>query len=309
MAMVKEAYDCVIVGAGPAGLGAALYACRSGLDACLVEKLSPGGQVLQTDWVDNYLGFKDGISGYDLIEHLKMHAERFGACFRNGEVAQINKVSDDQFVTQLASGEEIFAKSVILATGARPKHLEIPGENELIGRGVSYCATCDGPFFKDQVIAVVGGGDSACQEALFLTKFAEKIYLIHRRDELRAVKTLQDKVLNHPKIEPIWNTIVEAIFGEDAVQSCKIKNVKTGKITELSVQGVFVFIGIHPNTELVREIVDTDEQGFIITNDWMETSVPGMFAAGDCRSKPLRQIITAVSDGAIAAYGVKFKLI
>ena len=301
--------DCVIIGAGPAGLGAALYTCRAGLETCVLEKLSPGGQVLVTDWVDNYLGFQDGVSGYELIEHMKAHAERFGVHFMGKESTGIEKAQDGTFEVNLADGGHIMCRAVVIATGARPRHLHVPGEEQFRGRGVSYCATCDGPFYRDMDIAVVGGGDSACQEALFLTKFARKIYLVHRRDELRAVRALQDKVLGHPKIEPVWNTVVEAIEGADTVERCRLKDIKSGRATELEVQGVFVFIGIHPNTEFVQELVDMDEQGFIRTNEWMETSLRGIFAAGDCRVKPLRQIITAVSDGAIAAYGVKHRLI
>ncbi len=305
----REFHECVIIGAGPAGLGAALYASRAGIEACVLEKLSPGGQVLTTDWVDNYLGFEQGIAGYELIEHMKAHADRFGASFLSKEVSTIRGDANQGFDLHLATNEIINTRAVIVATGARPKQLNCPGEQELTGKGVSYCATCDGPFFKDMDIAVVGGGDSACQEALFLTKFAKRIFLVHRRRELRAVKTLQDKVLEHPKIEPIWDSIVESIGGENEVEYCMLKNVHTGEVRELKVKGVFIFIGIHPNTELVRGLVDLDDQGFIVTNEWMETNVPGIFAAGDCRSKPLRQIITAVSDGATAAYGVKHRLL
>ncbi len=290
-------------------MGAALYASRAGIDACVLEKLSPGGQVLITDWVDNYLGFEKGVAGYELIEHMKAHAERFGARLYSQEAVAIKGDASQGFDLHLASQEAINTKAVIVATGARPKRLNCPGEQELTGKGVSYCATCDGPFFKDLDVAVVGGGDSACQEALFLTKFAQKIFLIHRRRELRAVKALQDKVLSHPKIVPVWDTVVESIGGEKEVEYCILKDVKTGEVRELRVKGVFIFIGIHPNTELLQGVVDMDEQGFIVTNEWMETSVPGIFAAGDCRSKPLRQIVTAVSDGAIAAYGVKHRLL
>ena len=302
-------YDCVIVGAGPAGLGAALYACRDGLNACLLERLGPGGQVLTTDWVDNYLGFKEGISGFDLIDLMKAHVERFGASFLQGEVERIVPGDKNSFTVLMSGGKQVISRAVILATGARPRQLGIQGEKELTGKGVSYCATCDGPFFRDQEVAVVGGGDSACQEALFLAKFVKKIHLIHRRDEFRAVKALQDKVLNNPKITVIWNSVVDAIEGREAVDQCILRNVKTGETRRLEVQGVFIFIGIHPNTELVRHMVEVDRQGFIITNDWMETSVDGIFAAGDCRSKPLRQIVTAVSDGAVAAFAVKHRFI
>ncbi len=300
--------DCLIIGAGPAGLGASLYAGRSGLNIRIIEKLSPGGQAIVTDWIDNYLGFKDGISGFELIENMKAHALRFAPSVENGEVIAIRK-EEGIFSVELSDRTFIATRTIIIATGARPRKLNVPGEEELTGKGVSYCATCDGPFFRDQTIAVVGGGDSACQEALFLTNFAKKIYLIHRRDELRAVKTLQDKVLNNEKIEMIWNATVEEIKGDAEVTGCILKDTKTGELRELKVGGVFIFIGIIPNTEFIRRLIKTDDLGFIITDDWMETSLEGLFAAGDCRAKNLRQVITAVSDGAIAAYGAKHRLI
>jgi len=298
-----------IIGAGPAGLAAALYASRARIETLLIEKLSPGGQVLVTDWIENYLGFPDGISGYDLIEKMASHARKFGVAEKNGEVESVSRDDESGIITlELAGGERIESKAVIIATGARPNRLNVPGEDELTGKGVSYCATCDGPFFRDQVVAVVGGGDSAVQEALFLTRFAKKVFLIHRRDQLRAIKVLQEKALSHPKIEIIWDTVVESINGNNTVKSLTLSNRKSGAKGELSVEGVFIFVGIHPNTDFVRGFVSMDDRGFIITDEWMKTSVLGVYAVGDCRAKPLRQIITATGEGATAAYGVEHYL-
>jgi len=206
---------------------------------------------------------------------------------------------------EFTSRESIDCRTLILATGASPNKLGVPGERELTGRGVSYCATCDGPFFRDLEVAVVGGGDSAVQEALFLTKFAKKVYLIHRRDQLRAIKVLQEKALSNPKIQPVWNTVVESIQGKDKVESLELLNRKSGEKSTLKVEGVFVFVGITPNTEFVKGVVDMDERGFIKTDQWMQSSVKGIFAAGDCRAKPLRQVSTAVGDGATAAFAAE----
>ncbi len=300
--------DVLIIGGGPAGLAAAIYAGRAQLNGVLVEKLSPGGQVLVTDFVENYPGFPEGLTGFELVEKLSQHAQKFGIEIKNAQAGKIKKEKEGFSVSFLDTNEEIKTRTVIIATGARHRKLGIPGEEEFTGKGVSYCATCDGPFFRDQEVAVVGGGDSAVQEAIFLTKFVKKVYLIHRRDELRAVKILQERAFSNPKIEFIWNSVVEEILGKDQVESVKIKNKNTGEVNELKVQGVFIFIGIVPNTSLVSSLVDLDERGFIKTDEWMRTSLKGIYAAGDCRSKPLLQIVTAVAEGATAAYAIEHDL-
>ncbi|MEF3169116.1 MAG: thioredoxin-disulfide reductase [Deltaproteobacteria bacterium] len=297
--------ELIIVGAGPAGLTAALYAARAGLDALVLEKLSPGGQILLTDRVENYPGFPDGISGPDLAERISEQVKKFAIQEKNGEIESLVLQKGGGFTIHLAGNESLSARAVIIATGAHYRRLGVPGEEEFIGKGVSYCATCDGPFYRDQEVVVVGGGDSAVQESLFLTSFVRKIYLVHRRDTLRASKILQDRALAHPKIEPVWDTIVERIEGGVGVEGVVIKNVKTGAISRLHVQGVFVFIGISPNTGFLGDDIRKDEYGFLITDELMRTSVPGIFAAGDCRSKMLRQIVTATADGAIAAYAAE----
>ncbi len=298
----------VIIGGGPAGLAAAIYAGRAELDGLLLEKLSPGGQVLITDRVDNYPGFPDGISGFDLVDKMAAHAKKFGIEHLNGEVNSITRADDSSLKVSLAGDDEIMARTIILATGATHRALGVKGEKELAGKGVSYCATCDGPFFRDQVVAVVGGGDSAVQEAIFLTKFASRVYVIHRRDELRATKVLQKKAMENPAIEFIWDSVVEEIRGTDSVEAVDILNRKTGERSILNVQGVFIFVGIQPNTEFLKGFVDMDDRGFIRTDEWMRTSEKGVYAAGDCRLKPLLQIVTAVSDGATAAFAVEHDL-
>jgi thioredoxin reductase (NADPH) len=297
-------YQLIILGAGPAGLAAAMYASRARIDSLLLEKLGPGGQVLVTDWVENYLGFPEGISGVDLIEKMAAHTRLFGVAERNGEVTAIEK-RGEELALHVAGGETLTARALIVATGARPNRLDIPGEEALTGKGVSYCATCDGPFFRDRVVAVVGGGDTAVQEASFLARFASKVYLIHRRDQLRAVRVLQERARNNPKIEPIWETVVERIEGEDAVRSVMLRHRTSGESRSLPVDGVFIFVGIRPNTAFLKGVVDQDEWGFVLTDTEMRTSVTGIFAAGDCRAKLLRQIITAAGDGATAAYAAE----
>lgn len=293
-------YDLVIIGAGPAGLTAGLYAARSRLNVLLLERLAPGGQVLTTDWVENYPGFPEGISGFELMDKMKNQAEHFDLPIRMEEVVGLEFHQDKKMV--ITHEERIEAKALILTFGATPKKLGIEGEELLIGKGVSYCATCDGPFYRDQEVAVIGGGDTALEEALFLTRFASRIHLVHRRDELRGVKLLQDRAKAEEKIEFIWDTVPLRILGERGVEGIEIKNVKTGEIGRKKVQGVFVFIGTQPNAEVINGVVKQDENGFVITNEKMETSIPGVFAAGDIRSKALRQVSTAVGDGANAAF-------
>ena len=292
--------DLIIIGAGPAGLTAGLYAARARLKTLMLEKLSPGGQVLMTDWVENYPGFPDGISGFELMDKMRRQAEKFGLEIKSQEVSRLDVLPEKQIIT--TDNGNLESKALILACGATPQRLGIEGESLLTGKGVSYCATCDGPFYREQEVAVIGGGDTAVEEALFLTKFASRIYLVHRRDKLRATKLLQERVWEEEKIEVIWDSIPKRIVGEAGVDGIDLKNVKTGEESRLSVQGVFVFIGYRPNNELVKSLLECDERGFVVTSNHMETSERGVFAAGDITSKLLRQISTAVGDGATAAF-------
>jgi thioredoxin reductase (NADPH) len=293
-------HDLIIIGGGPAGLTAGLYTARARLNVVLLERLAPGGQVLNTDWVENYPGFPDGISGFELVERMKTQAENFDLPIQLEEVMGLEFSPEKKIVITDKGQRE--AKAVIIATGATPKKLGIEGEALLTGKGVSYCATCDGPFYKDQDVVVIGGGDTALEEAIFLTRFASTIHVAHRRDELRAVKLLQDRAMAQEKIKFIWDTIPLKILGENGVEGIELKNVKTGEISRKEAQGVFIFIGTEPNADLINGIVKQDENGFVITDEKMETSIPGVFAAGDIRSKPWRQISTAVGEGATASF-------
>ena len=295
--------DLIIIGAGPAGLTAGLYAARARLKTLMLEKLSPGGQVLMTDWVENYPGFPDGISGFELMDKMRRQAEKFGLDIKSTEVSRLDILKEKQILA--TDNGNLESKAIILACGATPQRLGIEGESLLTGKGVSYCATCDGPFYREQEVAVIGGGDTAVEEALFLTKFASKIYLIHRRDKLRATKLLQERAWSEEKIEIIWDSIPKRIVGKAGVEGIDLKNVKTGEESHLPVQGVFVFIGYRPNNELVKGLLECDERGFVVTNKYMETSETGVFAAGDITSKLLRQISTAVGDGATAAFAAE----
>ncbi|MGD8229497.1 MAG: thioredoxin-disulfide reductase [Desulfobacteraceae bacterium] len=293
-------HDIIIIGGGPAGLTAGLYTARARLNVMLLERLAPGGQVLNTDWVENYPGFPDGISGFELVERMKTQAERFDLPIELEEVMELAFSPEKK--TVVTNKRRLEAKALIIATGATPKKLGIEGEDLLTGKGVSYCATCDGPFYKDQEVVVIGGGDTALEEAIFLTRFASTIHLAHRRDELRAVKLLQDRAMAQEKIKFIWDTIPLKILGENGVEGIELKNVKTGEISRKEAQGVFIFIGTKPNADLIKGMVTQDESGFVISDDKTQTSVPGVFAAGDIRSKPWRQISTAVGEGATAAF-------
>ncbi len=295
-----EAYDLVIIGSGPAGLTAGIYAARARLKAVILEKMLPGGQVITTTKVENYPGFPEGIDGPELMMRFENQVRNLGMEIKSPfEVKKIELQGEKKIV--YGDAETIEAKALIIATGARFKHLNVPGEKEFIGRGVSYCGTCDAPFFRNLEIAVVGGGNTAIVEALHLTKFAKRVYVIHRRDQLRAEKALQEEALANEKISFIWNTVVKEIRGKNNVESLLLENVKTKETFELKVQGCFIFIGIVPNSELVKDLVELDENGFIVTDEYCRTSVPGIFAAGDVRKSPLKQIATAVGEGAIAA--------
>ncbi len=295
--MAAADYDLVIIGAGPAGLTAGIYAARARMNVLLLEKAVPGGQVLVTDWVENYPGFPEGISGYDLAEKMRVQAVDLGLKIDTAEVHSLNLSEDKKEI--VLKDKSIFAKSLIIASGASPNTLHV-GEDKFAGKGVSYCGTCDAPFFRDKTVVAVGGGDTAIQEAIFLTKFAKKVYLVHRRDELRAAKILQERALANDKIEFVWDSIVTGLDGFFGVEKVHIKNVKTNEETTLAVDGCFIWIGILPNTDFLNDSVQTDEFGFIRVDQNMQTSVPGVYAAGDVRDTPLRQISTAVGDAAIA---------
>jgi len=292
-------HDLIIIGGGPAGLSAAIYGARARLDTVVVEKMYAGGQAAITDRIENYPGFVEGIGGMELTEAMKMQAERFGAKFVNGEVQKIIP-KEDGFEVVLKN-EQLKAKAVILAMGAEARKLMVKGEKEFTGKGVSYCATCDGAFYTDRKVVVVGGGDSAIEEAIYLTKFAESVTVIHRRNELRATKILQERAFSNEKIKFLWDSVVEEIRGKDAVEEIVVKNIKTGEKNIYPTDGVFVAIGWEPNSEIVKDLVKLNERGYIVTDENMATNVPGIFAAGDIREKALRQVITAAADGAIAA--------
>ncbi len=294
-----ESYDLIIIGAGPAGLTAGLYAGRARLKTLVLEMMMPGGYAATTELIENYPGIRS-IGGMDLATKLVEHAQDFGARLASTAASGLEK-TDGGF--RVAAGEEAFeAKAVIVATGTGYKKLGVPGEEELLGRGVSYCATCDGPFFKDEEIMVVGGGDSALQEALYLTTFAKKITLVHRRDEFRGTPILGERVRAHEKIECLCSHTVERINGTDGVESVDLVDLKAGEKRAVPVTGVFLFVGMEPKTEIAGDLAERDESGFILTDEAMKTKTVGLFAAGDCRRKPLRQIATAVGDGATAAF-------
>jgi thioredoxin reductase (NADPH) len=351
--------DLLIIGAGPAGLGAALYAARSALEFKIVDKLMAGGQIITTEIIENYPGFKDNISGYDLMATIIEHCKKFnisteeymglGAIellVKNGsggnDTGEINAAGNGEDLKSLdnpaeknegsfakmpgykekvsnpqahknaygardykfvCTGEEVkvISKAIIVSTGTSPERLYVEGESEYIGKGISYCATCDGALYWDKEVMVIGGGNTAIQEALFLTKFAKKVFVVHRRRELRAVKILQDRAFDNEKIEFIWDSVVEKFSGRERLEEVTIKNVKSGKYIVRKIAGVFEYVGIKPNSAVTAGLADLDKDKFIITDSKMQTSQPGLFAAGDVRNTPLRQVITAVADGAIAA--------
>ncbi len=301
--MEKKNFDVVILGGGPAGFSAAIYAARGAVSTAIVDVNMLGGQPSNYLELENYPGFQL-VGGYDLMEKFEEHADKFGV--KKFPMQEIEKV--DLAQKKIYTKEYDFsAKSIIIATGAQPQKLGVLGEKEFVGRGVSYCAVCDGAFYKDKIVAVVGGGNSAIEEAMYLTKFAKKVYVIHRRDKLRADKIIQERAFKNQKIEFIWNSIVFEIRGENTVKSILLKDTQTDKISKLDVDGIFPYIGISPNTELFSGQLNQDKYGFIITDTTMATSVDGVYAIGDVRNTPLRQVVTAASDGAIGAtYALRY---
>jgi thioredoxin reductase (NADPH) len=296
-------HEVVIIGAGPAGMCAGMYAGRAMLNAVVLERGFPGGELLNTELVEDYPGFET-ILGSELAQKFADHATKFGANIKTGvNVLSIRKRDDGQFETTTDGGDVYLSPTAIITAGGTPVKLGIPGELEYAGKGVSYCAICDGAFFRNQVIAVVGGGDAAVEEADFLTRYADKVYLIHRRKELRASKILQQRAFANPKIEPIWDTVVERVDGDGKglVDTLKLRNVNTGAARDLKATGLFVFIGFKPNTGLIKGHVDHDELGYLRTDSNMQTSIAGLFAAGDLRSQLTRQVTTAVGDATTAA--------
>ncbi|MBR2069246.1 MAG: thioredoxin-disulfide reductase [Candidatus Gastranaerophilales bacterium] len=298
----KNIFDCLILGGGPAGMSGALYCSRANLNCAIIDSSALGGAPANYCEIENYLGF-NRIEGAELCERFEEHINNFNVQkFPFEEIQSVELTSDIKKIT--TEDKELFAKSIIIATGAKPQKLNVKGEKEFFGRGVSYCAVCDGAFYKNKITAVVGGGNSALEEALYLTRFCDKVYLIHRRGEFRADKIIQKRIFENKKIELVLNSVVEEIIGDNKVQGIKIKNVSNNEIKTLVVQGVFPYIGLSPNSELFTNQLQTDEKGFIITDNTMQTNIQGVYAIGDIRNTPLRQVITAVSDGAIAGVSV-----
>ena len=303
---MSELFDLVIIGGGPAGLTAGIYGARAGLSTLILEKLSPGGQVVTTDILENYPGFVEPIGGFELIDRMVGQATKFGVEIHMGEVTGIEAPAAQEHKIIHLGDETISAIGVIIATGAYHKHLGVPGEDHFWGKGVSCCATCDGMFYKGKRVVVVGGGDTAIKESLFLTKFASEITIIHRRDRLRATKVLQDKILSMPdKVKFEWKSFVKEVMGDNKVSGVKLGYVDSNEEKILECDGVFIFVGFIPGTDFVKGFVEMDERGYILTDDNMKTSVPGVFACGDARKKLLRQIITACGEGATAAFAAE----
>ncbi len=298
-------FDTVILGGGPAGLSAGIYASRGAVSTAIIDINMFGGQPSNYLELENYPGFSS-VGGYDLMEKFEEHADRFGIQkFPMQEIESVDLLSNPKVIKTKEA--EFCAKSVIIATGAQPMKLGVPGEKEFVGRGVSYCAVCDGAFYRDKVVTVVGGGNAAVEEAMYLTKFASKVYLVHRRDELRADKIVQERAFKNDKLEFVWNSTVQEILGDEQVRELVIRNVKSGEISKLSSDGIFPYIGMTPNVDLFSGQVSQDAKGFIVTDETMKTSIDGVFAVGDVRTTPLRQVITAAADGAVGAvYAVKY---
>ena len=303
MPKANAGFDIIIVGGGPAGLTAGIYACRGGMNTALFEEMGVGGQAATTELVENYPGFPEGINGYDLADKMKQQAEKFGLDIRAEAVKKITR-RGREVVVETENGQHK-SLAVIIATGCKPGKLGIPGEEELRGKGVSYCATCDGPLFRDREIAVVGGGDTAVEEALFLAGFGKFVRLIHRRSRLRAANILQERLFKHGKIEFVKDSVVAAINGKDIVESLSLKNLKTGTESNVPCAGVFIAVGVDPNTGFLKGTVEMNGKGHIMTGEDMKTSVEGIYACGDVREKTLRQVVNACGDGATAAFAAQ----
>lgn len=304
--MATHEFEVVIVGAGPSGMCAGLYAGRSMLKSVVLERGFPGGELLNTEVIEDYIGFEH-VLGHELASKFQAHAEKFGAEIRTSTpVESVTKRDDGLFETVVESGDVYLSPTVIVTAGGTPVKLDVPGEIEYAGKGVSYCAICDGAFYKGHTIMVVGGGDAACEEADFLTRYAEKVYLVHRRDSFRASKIVQQRVFANPKIEVIWDTVVDEIVGQDGLMThAKIRHATTGAASDLIATGIFIFVGFKPNTGILRGHIEHDNSGYLITDANMQTSVPGLFAAGDVRAQLTRQVTTAVGDATTAAIGVE----
>jgi thioredoxin reductase (NADPH) len=298
-----ETYEVIIIGGGPGGLTAGLYTSRARLSTLLIESALFGGQMTTTELIENYPGFPQGVTGDELSHLMEDQAKKFGMKTVTQEVVKVSLEGDVKVVQTYESTYR--CEALIVSTGTEYRKLGVPGEKEFAGKGVSYCATCDGAFFRDSQIVVVGGGDSALTEALFLTKFAKELTIIHRRDALRGTKIYQERALSSPKIKFLWNSIVQEIKGDSVVRSITVKNVRTGEIKQVETEGVFLFVGLVPRTQFLKGVIQMDEGGYVITNENCETSAKGIFAVGDCRKKLLRQIATAVGDGATAAFAAE----
>ena len=296
---IQSAVDVVIIGGGPAGLTAGIYASRAGLSNIILEKMLPGGQAANTDRIDNYPGFPEGIPGVELGIRMDQQARQFGSKIINASVRGLEGASPEKVVD--TSAGDFVGRAVIIASGVRPAQLGVPGEKELAGKGVSYCATCDGPLFREKRVMVAGGGNAAVGEAIYLANLASQVMLVHRRDQLRAMQRLQDRALAQPKIQFVWNTVVTEIMGEQQVERVALRNVKTDETSELETDAVFIYVGVRPNTQFLGDEIEKDEKGFIITDQELQTSLPGVFAAGDVRSNAYRQVVAAAAEGALAA--------
>lgn len=297
---MEHIYDMIIIGGGPAGYSAALYAARAGLDSLLIEKMAPGGQMALTGDIENYPGFEEGVDGFTLGMKMQQNAERFGA---QTEYAEVSSVDFSKKIKQIQTTNGIFhTKTVVIASGANPRELGIENEEKLIGKGIHYCAHCDGRFYKDKIVAVVGGGNSAVQDALYLSRLAKKVYLIHRRDTLRATKIYHEPLMKASNVEFIWNSVVSEFITDDRIKGVKVQNIKTSQTNEILCDGIFISIGRKPATDFTKDIIALDQNGYIIADETTKTNIAGVYAAGDIRTKALRQVVTAVADGAVAVH-------
>ncbi len=297
---MEHCYDMIVIGGGPGGYTAALYATRAGLDTLVLEMLPAGGQMALTDTIDNYPGFESGVDGFTLGEKMQQGAERFGA---KTELAQVYSVALDTKIKKVDTSEGVFyGKTVVIATGATPRELGLPGEKELIGKGVNYCAACDGMFFKGKAVAVIGGGNTAAEDALLLSRICSKVFVVHRRDTLRATKVYHEQLMKAANVEFKWNSVTEELLRGDKLTGLKLRDVKTGAVSNVECDGVFVSIGRNPATKFLQGQLELDAGGYIVAGESTKTNIPGVFAVGDVRTKPLRQVVTAVADGAVASY-------